>query len=152
MYFCCMQIRGHTDSVAICTTTTTISCHWSWLLIQLGLRLLSFFFLGLSFSFKQIIEYENRIRHFSTPDKVFRYFATIQVPHPHGESEVFMTPVDFLTSMCLHFVQHFLTSLFHTNWDSIVEFVITNHFGTSSINFLHNFRHDAGDEATRWYL
>lgn len=47
----------------------------------------------------QIIEYENRMRHFSTPDKVFRYFATIQVPHPHGEYEVFMTPIDFLTSM-----------------------------------------------------
>lgn len=47
----------------------------------------------------QIIEYENRVRHFSTPDKVFRYFATIQVPHPNGEYEVYMTPVDFLTSM-----------------------------------------------------
>lgn len=39
------------------------------------------------------------MRHFSTPDKVFRYFATIQVPHPNGEYEVFMTPIDFLTSM-----------------------------------------------------
>lgn len=47
----------------------------------------------------QIIEYENRMRQFSTPDKVFRYFATIQVPHPNGEYEVYMTPVDFLTSM-----------------------------------------------------
>jgi len=48
----------------------------------------------------QIIEYENRIRQYSTPDKVFRYFATIQVPHHHGDSyEPFMTPLDFLTSM-----------------------------------------------------
>lgn len=48
----------------------------------------------------QIIEYENRIRQYSTPDKVFRYFATIQVPHHHGDSyEPFMTPIDFLTSM-----------------------------------------------------
>lgn len=48
----------------------------------------------------QIIEYENRMRQFSTPDKVFRYFATIQVPHSHGDNyEVFMTPIDFLTSM-----------------------------------------------------
>uniref|UniRef100_T1HB43 Uncharacterized protein n=1 Tax=Rhodnius prolixus TaxID=13249 RepID=T1HB43_RHOPR len=49
-----------------------------------------------------IIEYENRIRHFSTPDKVFRYFATLQVTHTHGSSEsheVFMTPDDFLRSM-----------------------------------------------------
>lgn len=30
---------------------------------------------------------------------MFRYFATIQVPQPNGEYEVFMTPVDFLTSM-----------------------------------------------------
>uniref|UniRef100_A0A182KH40 Uncharacterized protein n=1 Tax=Anopheles christyi TaxID=43041 RepID=A0A182KH40_9DIPT len=41
-----------------------------------------------------IIEYENRIRQYSTPDKVFRYFATI-----HDSVEVFMTPIDFLTSM-----------------------------------------------------
>lgn len=47
----------------------------------------------------KIIEYENRIRHFSTPDKVFRYFATIQVPSGHGDNEVYMTPTDFLTSM-----------------------------------------------------
>ncbi|CAD7078879.1 unnamed protein product [Hermetia illucens] len=49
---------------------------------------------------RKIIEYENRIRQYSTPDKVFRYFATIQVPSPSGDHyEVFMTPVDFLTSM-----------------------------------------------------
>jgi len=51
----------------------------------------------------QIIEYENRIRHFSTPDKVFRYFATLQVTHMHSNGqeshEVFMTPDDFLRSM-----------------------------------------------------
>lgn len=58
--------------------------------------------------FQQIIEYENRIRHFSTPDKVFRYFATVQVPHPHGENEVFMTPVDFLTSMSAQFYDPFV--------------------------------------------
>jgi hypothetical protein len=46
------------------------------------------------------MEYENRIRQYSTPDKVFRYFATLQVVHPNGEShEVFMTPDDFLRSM-----------------------------------------------------
>uniref|UniRef100_A0A182F5F2 Uncharacterized protein n=1 Tax=Anopheles albimanus TaxID=7167 RepID=A0A182F5F2_ANOAL len=50
--------------------------------------------------FNSIIEYENRIRQYSTPDKVFRYFATIQAPQGAGESvEVFMTPIDFLTSM-----------------------------------------------------
>ncbi|XP_075233686.1 calcium uptake protein 1 homolog, mitochondrial-like isoform X2 [Lycorma delicatula] len=52
---------------------------------------------------RKIIEYENRIRHFSTPDKVFRYFATLQVTHVHTSGaethEVFMTPDDFLRSM-----------------------------------------------------
>ncbi|RZF45590.1 hypothetical protein LSTR_LSTR014472 [Laodelphax striatellus] len=52
---------------------------------------------------RTIIEYENRIRHFSTPDKVFRYFATLQVSHVHASGtethEVFMTPDDFLRSM-----------------------------------------------------
>lgn len=46
----------------------------------------------------QIIEYENRMRHYSTPDKVFRYFATLQAQH-HDQHEVFMTPDDFLRSM-----------------------------------------------------
>lgn len=45
------------------------------------------------------MEYENRMRQYSTPDKVFRYFATLQVGHPSGDSEVFMTPDDFLRSM-----------------------------------------------------
>jgi hypothetical protein len=49
--------------------------------------------------FYQIIEYENRMRQYSTPDKVFRYFATLQVCLPNGEVEVFMTPDDFLRSM-----------------------------------------------------
>lgn len=56
-----------------------------------------------AYVFQQIMEYENRIRHFSTPDKVFRYFATIQVPHPNGEYEVFMTPIDFLTSITISY-------------------------------------------------
>lgn len=46
----------------------------------------------------KIIEYENRMRHYSTPDKVFRYFATLQVV-VHDTHEVFMTPDDFLRSM-----------------------------------------------------
>ncbi|CAD6225404.1 GSCOCG00005662001-RA-CDS [Cotesia congregata] len=46
-----------------------------------------------------IIEYENRIRHYSTPDKVFRYFATLQVSITDTHHEVYMTPDDFLRSM-----------------------------------------------------
>lgn len=45
---------------------------------------------------RKIIEYENRIRSYSTPDKVFRYFATLQ----DADSGVpFMTPEDFVRSL-----------------------------------------------------
>lgn len=47
----------------------------------------------------QIIEYENRIRAYSTPDKIFRYFATLRVYNEQGDSEIFMTPEDFLRSL-----------------------------------------------------
>ncbi|ODM99084.1 Calcium uptake protein 1, mitochondrial [Orchesella cincta] len=53
----------------------------------------------LGFRDRKIIEYENRIRQYSTPDKTFRYFATLQVIHPSGDNEVFMTPDDFLRSI-----------------------------------------------------
>ena len=36
------------------------------------------FFLQIGFRDRRIIEYENRIRAYSTPDKVFRYFASLQ--------------------------------------------------------------------------
>ncbi|XP_018493725.1 calcium uptake protein 1 homolog, mitochondrial [Galendromus occidentalis] len=48
---------------------------------------------------RKIIEYENRIRQYSTPDKVFRYFASIKVQFENGEVEIFMTPQDFLRSI-----------------------------------------------------
>ena len=47
----------------------------------------------------QIIEYENRIRDYSTPDKIFRYFATLKVQNDNGDYEVFMTPDDFVRSI-----------------------------------------------------
>ncbi|KAL0270500.1 UNVERIFIED_CONTAM: hypothetical protein PYX00_007894 [Menopon gallinae] len=56
----------------------------------------------IGFRDRKIIEYENRIRQYSTPDKVFRYFATLQVAHPSNhpdQHEVYMTPDDFLRSM-----------------------------------------------------
>lgn len=43
---------------------------------------------------KQIIEYENRMRLFSTPDKIFRYFATVKL-----STEIFMTPNDMLRAI-----------------------------------------------------
>jgi len=48
---------------------------------------------------RKIIEYENRIRQYSTPDKVFRYFATYKLMDDKGNSEVMMTPLDFLRSI-----------------------------------------------------
>lgn len=44
------------------------------------------------------MEYENRMRSFSTPDKIFRYFATVRIIHG-DTTEVFMTPDDFLRAI-----------------------------------------------------
>lgn len=47
---------------------------------------------------RQIIEYENRMRSYSTPDKIFRYFATVKLTY--GDiTEVYMTPDDFLRAI-----------------------------------------------------
>jgi len=49
---------------------------------------------------RRIIEYENRIRAYSTPDKVFRYFASLQMKMDvDSNAEVFMTPEDFVRSL-----------------------------------------------------
>ncbi|XP_052819263.1 calcium uptake protein 1, mitochondrial-like isoform X2 [Mya arenaria] len=56
----------------------------------------------IGFHDKRMIEYENRIRAYSTPDKIFRYFATLKVNNEHGDSsnwEVYMTPEDFVRSI-----------------------------------------------------
>lgn len=47
---------------------------------------------------RKIIEYENRIRKYSTPEKAFRYFATV-ILHTETQSTIFMTPEDFLRSI-----------------------------------------------------
>merc|ERR1712029_97487 len=51
------------------------------------------------FKARKIITYENRIRSYSTPDKIFRYFATIKVVDESGHHEVMMSPQDFLRSI-----------------------------------------------------
>uniref|UniRef100_A0A8C4QGV2 Uncharacterized protein n=1 Tax=Eptatretus burgeri TaxID=7764 RepID=A0A8C4QGV2_EPTBU len=53
----------------------------------------------IGFRDRKVIEYENRIRAYSTPDKIFRYFATLKIYNETGESEVFMTPQDFVRSI-----------------------------------------------------
>lgn len=53
-----------------------------------------------TFRQRKITQYENRIRQYSTPDKIFRYFATIQIANEKtNEHEIFMTPNDFLRSI-----------------------------------------------------
>ncbi|XP_053958723.1 calcium uptake protein 1 homolog, mitochondrial isoform X2 [Anastrepha ludens] len=52
----------------------------------------------MGFRQRKIIEYENRIRAYSTPDKIFRYFATVRLTTLTA-SEVCMTPDDFLRSI-----------------------------------------------------
>ncbi|XP_061175248.1 calcium uptake protein 1, mitochondrial-like isoform X2 [Saccostrea echinata] len=54
----------------------------------------------IGFREKRIIEYENRIRAYSTPDKIFRYFATLKVHHGEDKGwEIYMTPEDFVRSI-----------------------------------------------------
>ena len=49
---------------------------------------------------KKLMQYENKIRRYAQPDKVFRYFATIQACYPDGKKEdVYMTPDDFVRSL-----------------------------------------------------
>uniref|UniRef100_A0A914P9B7 EF-hand domain-containing protein n=1 Tax=Panagrolaimus davidi TaxID=227884 RepID=A0A914P9B7_9BILA len=53
----------------------------------------------IGFRERRIIEYENRLRAFSSPDKIFRYFATLKSAGHDGNYEVFMTPEDFVRSL-----------------------------------------------------
>lgn len=46
-----------------------------------------------------IQEYENRLRVYSQPEKIFCYFATIKTENDAGKLKVFMTPIDFLRSL-----------------------------------------------------
>ncbi|KAH8866921.1 Calcium uptake protein 1 like, mitochondrial [Schistosoma japonicum] len=47
---------------------------------------------------RKFIAYENRIRAYSTPDKIFRYFATLKSVEEDSET-IYMTPEDFLRSI-----------------------------------------------------
>uniref|UniRef100_A0A8B9KCJ3 Calcium uptake protein 1, mitochondrial n=1 Tax=Astyanax mexicanus TaxID=7994 RepID=A0A8B9KCJ3_ASTMX len=53
----------------------------------------------IGFRDRKVMEYENRIRAYSTPDKIFRYFATLKIISEHGDAEVYMTPQDFIRSI-----------------------------------------------------
>ena len=52
------------------------------------------------FKQKRMMEYENKLRLHSNPDKVFRYFATVQaVTDDDRANEVYMTPNDLIRSL-----------------------------------------------------
>ena len=54
---------------------------------------------------KHVIGYEDRIRAYSTPDKIFRYFATLQIFEQDGSVQIYMTPEDFLRSITPGWIQ-----------------------------------------------
>ena len=54
---------------------------------------------------RHFIAYEDRIRAYSTPDKIFRYFATLSIQEEDGSSHIFMTPEDFLRSITPGIIQ-----------------------------------------------
>jgi len=53
----------------------------------------------IGFRERRIIEYENRLRNYSSPDKIFRYFATLKINTEDGNYDVYMTPEDFVRSL-----------------------------------------------------
>ena len=54
------------------------------------------------FKTKKLKEYENRIRQYSNPDRIFRYFATVATVYPDGKREdIYMTPDDFVRSLTI---------------------------------------------------
>jgi hypothetical protein len=67
--------------------------------LQNILLLISYYFeIKFIVYYLQIISYENRIRGYSNPDKIFRYFATLKVNYK-GRWEVYMTPEDFVRAI-----------------------------------------------------
>lgn len=72
----------------------------------------------------QIIEYENRMRCFSTPDKIFRYFATVRIVSQNTNiNEVYMTPDDFLRAITPNMKQPdgwYLFPIFGSDFVSVI--------------------------------
>jgi len=54
------------------------------------------------FKTRKLREYENKIRMYSNPDRIFRYFATVATVYPDGKREdIYMTPDDFVRSLTI---------------------------------------------------
>uniref|UniRef100_A0A1X7UZ08 EF-hand domain-containing protein n=1 Tax=Amphimedon queenslandica TaxID=400682 RepID=A0A1X7UZ08_AMPQE len=52
-----------------------------------------------SFHDRSVMAYEDRIRAYSTPDKIFRYFATLRIKEEDGSRNIYMTPQDFIRAI-----------------------------------------------------
>lgn len=52
-----------------------------------------------SFHDRNVMAYEDRIRAYSTPDKIFRYFATLKTKDEKGLDVIMMTPQDFVRAI-----------------------------------------------------
>lgn len=81
---------------------------------------------------RKIIEYENRIRSYSTPDKIFRYFATLQ---DVNTNDIYMAPEDFVRALTPDTMQPIGLGL-----DKFKKFDVkkigpydSNHFGADSV-------------------
>ena len=61
----------------------------------------------------QVIEYENRIRQYSTPDKIFRYFSTLRVAAENDREKVFIYSDLFRNTMIRYYT--------HTKMENIIE-------------------------------
>ena len=59
----------------------------------------------ISFHDQRVTGYEDRIRAYSTPDKIFRYFATLRIQDRDGSVDIYMTPEDFLRSITPGWIQ-----------------------------------------------
>ena len=59
----------------------------------------------LNFHDRRVVAYEDRIRAYSTPDKIFRYFATLKVIEEDGSKTIYMTPEDFVRSITPGMIQ-----------------------------------------------
>ena len=70
----------------------------------------------ISFHDRRVVAYEDRIRAYSTPDKIFRYFATLKVVEQDGCKNIYMTPEDFVRSITPGMIQpqEFGLDLFRT--------------------------------------
>ena len=52
-----------------------------------------------SFHDRNVMAYEDRVRAYSTPDKIFRYFATLKTKDDKGLDVIMMTPQDFVRAI-----------------------------------------------------